>query len=62
MYTSVNQVLLRIKVEFEGGLNYIRHVSMKKVTLLLHSLSTLRERLRTHKVFTKDPCFYLNYR
>ena len=23
--------------------------------------STLRERLRTHKVFTKDQCFYLNY-
>ena len=22
---------------------------------------TLRERLRTHKVFTKDQCFYLNY-
>ena len=22
----------------------------------------LRERLRTHKVFTKDQCFYLNYR
>ena len=21
----------------------------------------LRERLRTHKVFTKDQCFYLNY-
>ena len=24
--------------------------------------SALRERLRTHKVFTKDQCFYLNYR
>ena len=24
--------------------------------------STLRERLRTHKVFTKDQSFYLNYR
>ena len=24
--------------------------------------STLRERLRTHKVFTKDQLFYLNYR
>ena len=22
----------------------------------------LRERLRTHKLFTKDQCFYLNYR
>ena len=22
---------------------------------------TLRERLRTHKVFIKDKCFYLNY-
>ena len=22
---------------------------------------SLRERLRTHKVFTKDQCFYLNY-
>ena len=22
---------------------------------------SLRERLRTHKVFTKDKCFYLNY-
>ena len=22
---------------------------------------TLRERLRTHKAFTKDQCFYLNY-
>ena len=22
---------------------------------------TLRERLRTHKVFIKDQCFYLNY-
>ena len=25
------------------------------------SKSTLRERLRTHKVFTKIQCFYLNY-
>ena len=24
-------------------------------------ISTLRERLCTHKVFTKDQCFYLNY-
>ena len=24
-------------------------------------LTTSRERLRTHKVFTKDPSFYLNY-
>ena len=25
------------------------------------SRNTLRERLRTHKVFTKDQCIYLNY-
>ena len=25
------------------------------------SCSSLRECLRTHKVFTKDQCFYLNY-
>ena len=25
------------------------------------NVATLRERLRTHKVFTKDQCFYLNY-
>ena len=25
-------------------------------------LNTLRKRLRTHKVFTKDQCFNLNYR
>ena len=25
------------------------------------SIRALRERLRTHKVFTKDQCFYLNY-
>ena len=24
-------------------------------------LFSLRERLRTHKIFTKDQCFYLNY-
>ena len=24
--------------------------------------SPIRERLRTHKVFTKDQCFYINYR
>ena len=23
--------------------------------------TTLREHLRTHKIFTKDQCFYLNY-
>ena len=28
---------------------------------LLGQVLTLRERLRTHKVFTKDQCFYLNY-
>ena len=30
---------------------------------ILHkiNLSALRERLRTHKFFTKDQCFYLNY-
>ena len=27
----------------------------------LSFLMSLRERLRTHKVFTKDQCFYLNY-
>ena len=26
------------------------------------SFLALRERLRTHEVFTKDKCFYLNYR
>ena len=28
----------------------------------LRSSRPLRERLRTHRVFTKDKCFYLNYR
>ena len=26
-----------------------------------HTAIALRERLRTHKVFTKDQCFYFNY-
>ena len=26
-----------------------------------YRIDTLRERLHTHKVFTKDQCFYLNY-
>ena len=34
---------------------YITHLSHQSV------MSSLRERLRTHKVFTKDQCFYLNY-
>ena len=29
--------------------------------MTLSGLSALRERLRTHKFFTKDQCFYLNY-
>ena len=29
--------------------------------LLIITLFTLRERLHTHKVFTKDQFFYLNY-
>ena len=28
---------------------------------LTDNCNSLRERLRTHKVFTKDQCFYLNY-
>ena len=42
-----------------------RHTKQARVSpslficgLLLHSL---REHLRTHKFFTKDQCFYLNY-
>ena len=37
----------------------INHISDKIFRLLL--AVTLRERLRTHKVLTKDQCFYLNY-
>ena len=39
----------------------------KRIMILKHLLSDqsfftpLRERLRTHKVFTKDQCFCLNY-
>ena len=35
-----------------GGLNYMG---------VLGCEVPLRERLRTQKVFQKDPCFYLNY-
>ena len=28
---------------------------------VLSKINTLRERLRVHKVFTKDQCFYLHY-
>ena len=47
--------------------NYVRN---QKLMAVLESLSkqisnvlphSLHERLRTHKVFTKDQCFYLNY-
>ena len=39
-------------------------LSCPKVPLMLYIvvvMPPLRERLRTHKVFTKDQCFYLNY-
>ena len=29
--------------------------------ILKIQLFSLRERIRTHKVFSKDQCFYLNY-
>ena len=35
---------------------YIMKLSGEQMQYML-----LRERLRTHKVFTKDQCFYLNY-
>ena len=35
-------------------------ISIPKIPRLVY-LTTLRERLRIHKVFTKDQCFYLNY-
>ena len=45
-----------------------RHRNLEKESILsqsgekiLSSQITLRERLRTHKGFTKDQCFYLNY-
>ena len=31
------------------------------VIFFSHVGTALRERLRTHKVFAKDQCFYLNY-
>ena len=39
-------------LEMEWNLNIIQ---------LFFRVYTLRERLRTYKVFTKDQCFYLNY-
>ena len=48
-----------------GETRIIRAVDLAALNVALgnHSLfkSSLRERLRTHKVFTKDQCFYLNY-
>ena len=53
--------------------NIISNLTIKFITLakqvlplmLLYQVlccrNTLRERLRTHKVFTKDQCFYFNY-
>ena len=43
------------------------HVNVEKSTLATRGgyrfklTHALRERLRTHKVLTKDRCFYLNY-
>ena len=36
-------------------------VSDERFRIIGFSGFTLRERLQTHKVFTKDQCFYLNY-
>ena len=38
-----------------------QNVNVRVSNLNKEDRSTLRERLRTHKVFTKDQCFYLNY-
>ena len=43
-----------------GGCN-IPYYILWSVCLAFVNYVTLRERLRTHKVFTKDQCFYLNY-
>ena len=44
------------------GLGTAVHMSEPKTRLGSNTpLSPLRERLRTHKVFTKDQCFNLNY-
>ena len=40
---------------------YLYQVKMSVTGLQDHCSSALREHLHTHKVFTKDQCFYLNY-
>ena len=48
----VQTVQIQIRLLLEG---------LHCLPFLLYPLDALRERLRTHKVFQKDQCFYLNY-
>ena len=52
--------IIRVK---RSQLEQLRPVSLPPngYTVALSFGYTLRERLCTHKVFTKDQCFYLNY-
>ena len=48
-------------VMFEPVLGHCLPFTLSKENLIPEINVPLRERLRTHKVFTKDLCFYLNY-
>ena len=39
----------------------LSHGYTQDQTMVANECFTLRERLRTHKIFTKDRSFYLNY-
>ena len=39
----------------------LQYLTSQQECVVTFEVSTLRERVRTHKVFTKKRCFYLNY-
>ena len=57
---TTNAVLMTITGFFIGGVANLVSAAVS-ADLGESAILTLRERLRTHKVFTKDQCFYLNY-
>ena len=62
VYVAKTKALISFGVFAYAKIRFSHDAAQFTTHKVLPKWEPLRERLRTHKVFTKDQCFYLNYR
>ena len=54
-------IIIDQNLTFRDHINSKVNIANRNLGIIFRTFTSLRERLRTHKVFTKYQCFYFNY-